>query len=106
MTNPFVLWLTGVLGWSEPGFVIMWLTVLGFLLFYWIVRFLIIDLPYWLLDQKNQSSGPARVIVSILLIIALVVAFALNVVVTIIAILGLIGLAGSFRDWWQKGGRK
>lgn len=102
MSNPVILWLAGLLGW-DPGFVIVLITVLCIFLLFWLVKLLVIDLPYWLADKKNRASGGTRLVLGLLLIVAVLVSIFINFIVTILAVLAVVSLAGQARDWWHKG---
>lgn len=92
-----------MLGWSQPGLVIVAVTVVVLLLIGWLGKFLILDLPYIMERSYRNSNGAAAGVIGVIFFVVLIVAFILNIFVVIAGILGILYLAGTARNWWHKG---
>jgi len=90
-----VLWLTGVLGWTEPGFTIVLLTVIiGFACASIVVGLMV--LPHWLAEKHRSSSGVAAFVFGLLTIIFGVVALVIHTYLAVFIFFALLSLVSRF----------
>jgi uncharacterized membrane-anchored protein len=102
--HPGILWAADVLGWSEPGLVIVLLVVVGGFLFLNLVVWLVTELPDALSKKTRKAKGPVSgAFWTILLVIATVIALCLNIMIMIGFLFAVVVLAGTVREWWWKG---
>jgi hypothetical protein len=100
----WTLTVASLLGWSEPGFVIIAATVIVGFLFLQLVVWLMVGLPDALANKANGAKGSAAgVFWGLMLIVAALIAIFLNFVLMIVFLLAILGLAGSVREYWWKG---
>lgn len=102
MSNPIIQWLAAFLGW-DPGIVVMLTTVVVLVVGVVFVAFCIDVLPRILEREYRTARGPRRWLLGLLLAVAIVLAFVLNIFVVIAVAISALWLAGEARDWWHKG---
>ena len=94
-----------VLGWSEPGLVIVVATMVVLVLAYLLIKFIILDLPRIMQKEYDGSSGFKAFLIGLIFFVVLILAFVLNIFVVAAGVVGFVYLASLGRDWWHKGGR-
>lgn len=101
--DPTILEIAKFLGWSEPGFVIVLLTVIAIGLIIWLIKFLAIDVPFWLASKKKGASGTTKAIIGALLIVAVIVSLVIHFVIAVLFIVAVIYMIGQARNWMTRG---
>lgn len=101
MSNPVIIWLAGILGW-DTGPVVALVTVLVIFVGAFVLHFIMVGLPTMLVNRSKRASRPGKVILGCLLFIVIIVGLIIHTVLAIIIVLGLISLAGDFKEWWKK----
>lgn len=94
------------LGWSEPGLVLMWTTVIVLVAF----PFLVVGFIHVLLhiaseskyEADNTDSALAEIWYRLLVVIALLIVFVIEFVLSIMLIWVGYSMLKQFRDWWHK----
>jgi hypothetical protein len=94
-----------VLGWSEPGLVIVVVTMVVLVLAWLLIKFIILDLPRIMQRGYDSSSGFAAFLWGLAFLVVIILAFVLNFFVVAAGVVGFVYLASLGRDWWHKGGR-
>ena len=99
--EPWVVNTANGLGWSEPGFVIVALTV-GVFLVYIAAFFLMYQIAWWAKEKFIHSSGFVAFLWWWVAVAFLLVTMVLHIIHTLLFVWFGYSAAEKFRDWWQE----
>jgi hypothetical protein len=108
MNSPFNIWLAGVLGWSEVGFVVILETVIvifGSFFVYMFVFTSLSRLAHWLVGEFRGERGTGKVVVFFPMMVVCTAVLILEIINTLLFMWAGYETMKSVRDWWHKGAR-
>ena len=94
-----------VLGWSEPGLVIVATTMIVIFLVGLLVWFIVFQLPGILQRGYDRSSGIAAFLIGLVFVVVVILATALSWIVLLMGAIGALYLLSLGRNWWHGGSR-